>query len=87
MTKPKLDVNLQLANDFLKLFLLSYILSIFTQIAFNGVNGFFIFLGWLFLIASVLGYFHKIDIKGGSLAFTGSASVIFFLLAWFVPIT
>lgn len=85
MLEKKGQTFMEWTLGFIGLFLVSIVLMILTVLFFRELLHFFVFLGWLFLILSVLGITHTIRLEKAGIAATGSASAVFFFLSWIIP--
>ena len=71
---------------FLIIFLLSGVFTGLVKLFAPSLNGFFLFLGFLFLLFDVLfGLSSDSGFSGGGVVIIGGAALVCFFLAWFLP--
>lgn len=58
----------------------------FTKLFFSDLNGFFLFLGYLFLLCGIVfSFMPDLNVSYKGVIVGGGAAVVFFLLSWLIP--
>lgn len=68
------------------IFAVSIFLSLITTLFYDGLIEFFVFLGWLFLLCTIVfGFVLDMNVGNREIFISGGASAVFFFISWAIP--
>ena len=66
--------------------IVSFFAAGFTKVIFSDLNGFFLFLGYLFLLCGIVfSFMPDLNVTYKGVVVGGAAAGVFFLLSWVIP--
>lgn len=67
-------------------FIISLVATGITKLFFTGLNGYLLFLGFLFLFCGIVfSFVPDMNVSFRGIAVGGAAAAVFFFLAWLIP--